>query len=299
MVAIPEGEFLMGSPESEPGRKKNEGPQHKVKLKPYWMGKCEVTWDEFRPFMNTAIEAEAGDKDRVDGVTYPTKPYVPSDYGHGYGQKPAICMTHHCAMEYCRWLSAKTGHTYRLPTEAEWEYACRAGTTTAYFFGDDPKKLGDYAWMKGNSAEPEHEDGTTHKVGTKKPNPWGLYDMYGNVMEWTLDQYDPKAYARYAKNPFVTCPVIVPTADKWSHVTRGGNWKESDPAAFRSAARVNSKPDWMKHDPQEPRSIWWLTKFDKVGFRVVRAVEEQPELKGLVSKVTKKSNDEYEDDDDK
>ncbi len=296
MIAIPGGEFVMGSPESEKGRKENEGPQHKVKIRPFWMGKCEVTWDEFRPFLKTGMDLQEGilKKADVDGMTYPTKPFVPADYGHGYGSKPAITMSHHCAMEFCRWLSAKTGKKYRLPTEAEWEYAARAGTSTAYFFGDDPAKLKEYAWIKENSADADHDEGTTHNVGLKKPNPWGLYDIYGNVMEWTLDQYDKTAYARYAKNPMTDSPFILPTADKWAHVCRGGHFRD-EPEACRSAVRMSSNPKWMRHDPQEPRSIWWLTKYDTVGFRLVCAVDEQKELKDLKSKVTKQSNDDLDD----
>ena len=239
MIAIPGGEFIMGSPDSEKGRRENEGPQHKVKIRPFWMGKFEVTWDEFRPFLKTGIQLQEGviKKADVDGMTYPTKPFVPADYGHGYEGKPAITMTHHCAMEYCRWLSAKTGKKYRLPTEAEWEYAARAGTTTAYFFGDDPAKLKDYAWIKENSADADHDDGTTHKGGLK-PNPWGLYDIYGNVMEWTLDQYDKNAYAHYSKNALTDSPVIVPTADKWAACSVGAAISEmSRPVEVRFGYR--------------------------------------------------------------
>jgi len=184
MLPIPAGEFVMGSPANEPNRKPDEGPQHKVKISPFWMEKCEVTWNEYELFMYpdeekrtraTVPSDEAGDK-LADAVTHPSKPYVEMSFGMGKDGFPAIAMTQHAANKYCQWLSAKTGHFYRLPTEAEWEYACRAGTTTAYFFGDDASKLSEYAWYEQNS------DFKYQKVGRKKPNPWGLYDMCGNVV---------------------------------------------------------------------------------------------------------------------
>jgi formylglycine-generating enzyme required for sulfatase activity len=248
------------------------------------MGQMEVTWDEFDLFWKQGKRLRApGDAApgarADDAITRPTDPYVDPDYGHGHSGHPALCMTHHSAMEYCRWLSALTGRTYRLPTEAEWEYAARAGSTSAYFFGADPRQLDEYAWHIGNSKE------ETHKVGTRKPNPWGLHDMYGNVMEWCLDHYKKDYYSSFATDRLTLRPVLVPTERRFSHVARGGSWADR-PAQCRSAARRASDPSWMKHDPNRPQSIWWLTGMDVVGFRVVRPVAEQDNLKTLRSKVT-------------
>jgi formylglycine-generating enzyme required for sulfatase activity len=179
-------------------------------------------------------------------------------------------MTQLAAKTYCEWLSAKTGIYYRLPTEAEWEYACRAGTTTAYSFGDDPAKLGEYAWYFGNSEE------AYHKVGKKKPNPWGLYDMHGNVQEWCLDQYHPDFYARLAGKEPVKNPLAVPT-EIYGRIVRGGSW-DDDAAVLRSAARVPSIPAWKKRDPQFPQSVWYLTDADGVGFRLVRPLRVPSQL---------------------
>jgi formylglycine-generating enzyme required for sulfatase activity len=291
MIAVPGGTFTMGSPPSEVGRNADEGPQHEVLVRPFWIGKCEVTWDEFDLYWKTegadpnkAEEKKDGDLP-ADGITRPTPPYVDETYGHDREGHPAICMTHHAAMQYCTWLSKKTGKRYRLPTEAEWEYACRAGSKTAYCFGDDPAGLDDYAWYAKNSPDDLHKKGTTHEVGTKKPNAWGLCDMHGNVMEWCLDHYRKNAYELFSKDKLSLSPVLVPTDKRWSHVARGGSWID-DPPALRSAARRGSDKSWEKHDPQVPQSIWWLTKFDVIGFRVVRAVEEQENLKDLRSTVT-------------
>jgi formylglycine-generating enzyme required for sulfatase activity len=174
---------------------------------------------------------------------------------------PAICMTQLAAKTYCQWLSAKTGRYYRLPTEAEWEYACRAGTKTVYSFGDDPEMLGDYAWSFDNAED------AYHKVGLKKPNPWGLHDMHGNVAEWTLDQYIPDYYGQFAgkatKNPWPVPAKLYPQA------VRGGSW-DDDPENLRSAARRGSHKDWKQQDPQLPQSIWYFTDALFLGFRVVR-----------------------------
>jgi len=268
MLPIPSGEFLMGSPASEPKRKPDEGPQHKVKLDPFWMGKCEVTWDEYELFMYPEEKKKAADgtylSETADALTRPTKPYVEMSFGMGKNGFPAISMTQHAANKYCQWVSAKTGHFYRLPTEAEWEYACRAGTTTAYSFGDDASQLGDYAWFGGNSNE------KYQKVGQKKPNPWGLHDMHGNVTEWTLDQYSPDFYKQFenivAENPWNKA------TEPYPHSARGGAW-DDNPDKLRSAVRRASSKDWKMQDPQLPKSIWFLTDAQFLGFRIVRPLK--------------------------
>lgn len=280
MVPIPGGEYLIGSPDSEAGRTPDEGPQRKVKIAPFWMGKCEVTWDEYDIWNHNldikrrkVLKLDSTAQDLVaDTVTRPTKPYTDMTFGMGHDGYPAICMTQLAAKTYCQWLSAKTGHYYRLPTEAEWEYACRAGTTTRYSFGDDESDLGDYAWYEDNS------DGQYQKVGQKKPNPWGLHDMHGNVMEWTLDQYFPDSYAKLPGDKASLNPFVAPTK-LYPHVARGGSW-EDEAKLLRSAARVKSDPLWKVQDPQLPKSRWYHTDALFLGFRVVRPlVEDTPEQK--------------------
>lgn len=271
LVAIPAGTFKMGSPDNEKGHKPDEGPQVQVKVDAFWMGKTEVTWNEYELFMYpedqrlAAAGGAAPAKDAVvDGVSRPTKPYVEMSFGMGKDGYPAISMTQHAANKYCQWLSAKTGHFYRLPTEAEWEYACRAGTTTAYSFGDDASKIGEYAWFEGNS------DFKYQKVGKKKPNPWGLYDMHGNVTEWCLDAYSPDTYKQGAgkvvDNPWVFG--IKP----YPHVARGGSWDDT-PDKLRSSTRRASSAAWKIQDPQLPKSIWYHTDAQFLGFRIVRPLK--------------------------
>jgi formylglycine-generating enzyme required for sulfatase activity len=257
MVPVPAGEFLMGSLASDPRQKKDEQPQHKVRVDAFWMQAREVTWDEYRLFMFATQGGDVAHKDElVDAVSRPTRPYVEMSFGMGIDGYPAISMTQHAANKYAEWLSARAGEFYRLPTEAEWEYACRAGTTTAYSFGDDASKLGDYAWYSANSS------GQYQKVGTRKPNAWGLYDMLGNVMEWTLDQY--AAYqAGTQVNPWVKA------AQPYPHAARGGSWNDA-PEMLTCAARVASDPAWKQQDPQLPKSIWYLTDAQWLGFRLVR-----------------------------
>lgn len=273
MVPIPGGEFTMGSPETEANRKPDEGPQHKVKIAPFWMGQCEVTWNEYELFMypdeekrmRTSAPSDVSADKLADAVTHPSKPYVEMSFGMGKDGYPAISMTQHAANKYCQWLSAKTGQFYRLPTEAEWEYACRAGTTNAYFFGDDANKLGDYAWYEQNS------DFKYQKVGKKKPNPWGLYDIYGNVVEWVLDQYDPDYYKQCASAGVSVEPWNKATKP-YPHSVRGGSW-DDEASMCRSAARRGSDRSWKMTDPQLPKSIWYLSDAQWVGFRIVRPLK--------------------------
>jgi formylglycine-generating enzyme required for sulfatase activity len=271
LVPIPGGVFTMGSPATEKGRKPDEGPQHQVRIEPFWMGQREVTWDEYDIWSfnldiqrRKVLRQKEGRTDpAADAVTRPTKPYTDMTFDMGHDGFPAICMTQLAAKMYCKWLSAKTGHYYRLPTEAEWEYACRAGTTTAYSCGDDPKKLAEYAWIEPNSAE------KYHKVGLKKPNPWGLYDMHGNVAEWVLDQYQADYYSLLSKKKQPVTEPLCPPVKVYGRVVRGGSWDEN-PAQARSSAREFSVPEWKIQDPQIPQSIWYFTDAKHVGFRVVR-----------------------------
>ncbi len=271
MVPIPAGDYTMGSPDSEAGRSADEGPQFKVKIPAFWMGQCEVTWNEFELFMYPDEERKFKSEiatdpavDKVsDVVTRPTKPYVEMSFGMGKDGFPAISMTHHAANKYCEWLSAKTGHFYRLPTEAEWEYACRAGSTTPYSFGADASKIGEYAWYEKNS------DFKYQKVGKKKPNAWGLYDMHGNVAEWCIDQYAPNLGVLAglgSDDPFVKSKTPYP------HVAKGGSW-DDDAKRLRSAARRGSDKSWKMQDPQLPKSIWYLTDAQFLGFRIVRPLK--------------------------
>lgn len=278
MIAIPQGTFTMGSAPQEENRFEDEGPEHKVQVDAFWISKYEITWDLYNLFLNRKIDnipsrSKAADVQlEVDAVSGATIPYVDMSLGMGTGEGlPVGNVTHYAASKFCEWLSAKTGYFYRLPTEAEWEYAARAGTNTAYHFGDSADDLDAYAWHYGNS------DNTYHKVGLKKPNPWGLYDMYGNVAEWTLDQYLPETYS--SRKSTVVNPVEFPTRE-YPRSVRGGSYYD-DAAYLRSAARLGSSENWKMRDPQFPKSKWWNTDAPFVGFRIVKVenIPDQSEYK--------------------
>jgi formylglycine-generating enzyme required for sulfatase activity len=217
--------------------------------------------------MRDSIPTDASMDAASDAVARPSSPYQDMSFGMGKEGYPAIAMTHYAASKFCQWLSAKTGHYYRLPTEAEWEYACRAGTTTPYSFGNDTEKLGDYAWFESNSAN-DSGDLKYQKVGMKKPNPWNLYDMHGNVMEWCLDAFTPdyKRLASASTNPWTR-----PTKP-YPHVARGGSYYDL-PDLLRSGARQASDRTWKMTDPQLPKGCWWLSDNKMIGFRFVRVLK--------------------------
>lgn len=262
MMAIPAGSFWMGSTKGEA----DEQPVHQVKLDPFWMSKTEVTWDLFELFLYKDYEVSQSTTPvppAVDAVTRPTKPYLDMTFGMGKQNYPALAMTQYNAIQFCKWLYTRTGVFYRLPTEAEWEYACRAGSQDDYYFGKDAAGLGDYAWYSANS------DQRTHPVGQKKPNAWGLYDMHGNVAEWVYDQYIPDFYSRRATAE-VSNPVAEP--DKlYPLVIRGGTY-EDEAKALRASARRASDPAWKQIDPQLPKSNWWFPEAPFIGIRLVRPV---------------------------
>ena len=239
MALIPSGSFTMGSPADETGRQDHEGPQHEVRLEPFYLCTKETTIELFLAYYQETVSAkrdfievqeakkdtEHQGKDEVDAITGPTPVY--GDMTMGYEEThPAMGMTWHNAMTFCRWLSMKTGKDYRLPTEAEWEYACRAGTNNAFGVGNDSSGLKDFSWYEANA------DSETNPIGKKKPNAWGLYDMSGNVREWVFDFYSPTAYKEAAKKS----PVVNPKGPKTGkvHVARGGDYSSSGGTALCS-----------------------------------------------------------------
>lgn len=258
LAPIPAGTFKMGSNDSQ---FPDQGPVHEVKIDAFWMGTHEVTWDAFELFLDKQYEqsvTEGGVPERVDGLTRPSLPYLDMTFGMGKEGRPAVGMTQYGALQFCHWLYLKTGIFYRIPTEAEWEYAARAGSGDRFFFGNEEAQLADYAWTAANS------EGGTHPVGKKKANPWGLYDIYGNVQEWTIDLYEADFYKRSGKeNP------VNPAEKLYPHVVRGGSFKT--PAdQIGSAVRSVSDPAWKRIDPQIPKSQWWFPEAPFIGLRLVR-----------------------------
>lgn len=280
MTPIPEGEFWMGQNNQD---FPEENPRHLVKIDAFWMGTHEVTWDAFELFLDKNYELAISEEpigERVDGLTRPSLPYLDMTFGMGKEGKPAIGMTQYGAIQYCYWLYLKTGLFYRLPTEAEWEYSAKAGTETRFFFGEDEGELFDYAWLKENS------DGITHEVGLKEANPWGLYDIYGNVHEWTSDQFDAEFYASSPQlNP------SNPSLNLYPRVVRGGSYATSS-KELGATRRFESKAEWKRIDPQIPKSQWWFPEAPFLGLRLVRPLIP-PSDEEIVAYYTQSPIDDY------
>jgi formylglycine-generating enzyme required for sulfatase activity len=224
MVWINGGTFQMGSPSGEGGRDTDEGPLHSVQLDGFWMGKYEVTNGQYRRFL---------EETQYDGCADADSDYLEHFHGRSTAPTgpdyPVVWVTWKNGMAFCNWLSAKTGHIYSLPSEAQWEYTCRGSRRSRFSFGDSEDELADYGWFASNSS------GLPHRVGQKRPNGFGLFDMHGNVWEACLDWYSPEAYrTALTRNP------AGPTAGEY-RVFRGGCWYSR--AAFcRSANRIWDEP---------------------------------------------------------
>lgn len=286
MMAIPGGTFKMGSPVEEPLREIDEGPVREVEISPFFMAEVEVSWDEYLAFYAQTATSERttdikkskeGEDSDVDAISGATPPYGQPDQNWGLGKRPAITMSFHAAETYCKWLSFVTGKTYRLPTEAEWEYACRAGTNSPYFFPGDPRKFEKH----GLKARLSRNDTTvinsyiiyrdnslakTQLPDQVKPNPFGLRNMAGNVAEFCSDWYNADLFSE-SSDGTVKDPKGPESGTE--RVIRGGSFLDMA-GSVRSAARDSTRQEqWLTTDPQMPKSIWWYSDCFNVGFRVV------------------------------
>jgi formylglycine-generating enzyme required for sulfatase activity len=217
MVKIPAGKVKVGDKE--------------IQIKPFWIERTETTWDEFDVF---AQKLDLSEKEKVaaaDAKSRPSNPYGAPDRGYGHHGYPAISLSYLSAQSYCKWLSAKTGKKYRLPTEAEWQYACQANSP-------EPTDKAKFAWYEENS------DDKTHPVAKKEPNPWGLYDMLGNAGEWCTD----------SEGKGVLC---------------GGMFLDAA-EDLNCTHRAYYQPSWQVTDPQNPKGKWWFSDGPFCGLRVIR-----------------------------
>lgn len=258
MVAVTGGKFKMGSLSSEKNREADE-VQKEIEVSSFWMGTHEVTFAEWDAYFK---DNSLPQSKNIDGVTRATPQYIDLTWGMGRdANHPTNSMSQLAAMMYCKWLYSKTGIFYRLPTEAEWEFACKGGTT-GKSLDANATSLKEYGYFSDNSSE------KFHHVGEKKPSPLGLFDMFGNLSEWTLDQYDATGYAKLSSRD----PLAEP-ASKYPKVARGGSYL-SDAKEIRCANRIPSNANWNQRDPQIPKSKWWLTDGMGVGFRVARPLKQ-------------------------
>jgi len=247
MVGIPAGKFQLGSKSIMADA--DENPVAEIELSAFWIEEHEVTFQEWDDYFK---DMSLPQSKTIDGVTRATPQYIDLTWGMGRdAAHPTNSMSHQAAMMYCKWLYTKTGFFYRLPTEAEWEYTCKAGSKEV----DDLKVSG---YFKDNS------DSKFHHVKEKKPNAWGLYDMLGNLSEWTIDQYDAEYYKKIVNKDPITLP-----GTKYPKAARGGSYQDNA-NQLRCTNRIASNADWNQRDPQIPKSRWWLTDGMFIGFRVVR-----------------------------
>lgn len=255
MVAIPEGKFTIGSKSILADN--DETPSKEIELSAFWMEDHEVTFKEWDAYFK---DMSLPQSKTIDGITRATPQYIDLTWGMGRDDNHASnSMSQQAAMMYCKWLYSRTGFFYRLPTEAEWEYACKAGTAETT---KDPEQLKELGYFKDNS------DGKFHHIKEKKPNAWGLYDMLGNLSEWTIDQYDPEYYQKISAKDPITTP-----GPKYPRTVRGGSYMDNS-NQLRCSNRIASDAKWNQRDPQIPKSRWWLTDGMFVGFRVVRPVKQ-------------------------
>lgn len=237
MIPVPKGKLTRPDP-GDPAR------SVETEVGGFFMSKLEVTWDVYDIYVYRLDEADPDAQPESDAQARPSKPYLPPDRGFGHAGFPAISMTANAAQEFCKWLSQKTGRKYRLPTEDEWEFVCRAGQPTSKEAASGEKasdervkELEKIAWFKSNSPE------QTQEAGKKEPNAWGFHDMLGNAQEWVIGR-DGK-----------------PT-------TKGGGY--DDPAEdLVPEKRQSYDPSWQSRDPQIPKSKWWLSDGPFCGVRVV------------------------------
>ena len=298
MIPVPGGRVSVGSPEKEAGHRGDEGPMFEVELAPFWIGKTEVTWREFQGFMRTDSVfrkqetkgiRKITDRNRTDAVTVPTPLYEEAhhkEYGND-PRHPAVTMTQYSAKQYTKWLSGITGVQYRLPTEAEWEYAARAGSSFAYCFGNEPSLVDQYA---------VHSTTRCALVASKKPNLFGLYDMHGNVWEWTIEQYSPNGFQKQGGQKYHELDGTQWVTRVNSQCVRGGSWSDP-PNRVRSASRMGSdQSDWASDDPAIPMSPWWYTSDPSrmVGMRLVRSAK--PLSQQLINKFWEIEIQELQDD---
>lgn len=259
MVNLPAGKFEMGS--FNPAiNGVEQGPAKQVQVDAFAISIYETTWEQYDAFFrdnNFSVNKE------TDAITRPSPPYLDFTLGMGKEGFPASSMQPYGALMFCKWLYKQTGIFYRLPTEAEWEYACKAGES--YAMPTDSMKLTEYAWFAGNSRQ------KYQPVGSLKPNAWGIYDMLGNVAEWTLDGWTNAYFSQTLEQTAIN-PLTVPQK-KLPRPVRGGSYRD-EAAQIHPALRKPSDPVWNRRDPQIPKSKWWNTDAPFVGFRVVRPVAQ-------------------------